>query len=503
MTGGLNFAIEIDATDELARDADRVDALITVTASAFGQAGGRARLAVVLIMDRSLSMIRAMKMPEAQRAACAAIDALPDGALLAIIAGNRKAETVFPARGGLAVVDARAKKTAKRLVMGLRPDGGTAIGRWLTAAGQAFAAEPAAGAICHAVLYTDGKNEHETPEELSAALDSCADGFTCDVRGLGDDWDYRELLHISEALHGDATAVLQIADLAKDFTELVERAQRLMVPRAYLRLRPGKRFAIASFAQTHPVLVDLTGRLRRADGSAMDAPLGSWQPGTRHYELTLRFTPDTLPFDEDLRAARVELLAETAAAEREVSASAALVVRRFATPGSPTIHAADPLRSGKERQLLAAMQACADAWLDRRYDDADAELGDALRLAREVDDPRRLRLLESAAVIGHDGVPRARSDVSPGTMQQIGLDATKTGTLTARPHRPAPVPAAGPVGQPPDQPVGQPRDQSIDPPGGQPAEVRRTCRACGQVTTARYVNRCEACGEPFGGQASP
>src|SRR2546429_662 len=78
-----------------------------------------------------------------------------------------------------------------------------------------------AGIIRHAVLYTDGKNEHESRPELDAALTACADRFICDVRGVGDDWDYTELLHIAGALHGDATAVLRIADLADDFTGLM------------------------------------------------------------------------------------------------------------------------------------------------------------------------------------------------------------------------------------------------------------------------------------------
>lgn len=472
---GLNFTIEIDATRDLAIDTSRVEALLTVSARPAGPAAPTARLAEVLIMDRSLSMASQNKMPEARRAACAAIDALPDGAFLAIIAGNREAGSVFPARGGLASIDAKSKAAARRQVMRLRPAGGTEIGRWLVAASRLFASAPTAGTIRHAVLYTDGKNEHETPEALGAALDACADRFLCDVRGLGDDWDYGELLRIAEALHGDATAVLQIADLADDFTQLIGRARRLVVPRTYLRLCPSDRFLIGSIAQTHPVRVDLTQRRQPADGAAVDIPLGSWQAETRCYQLTLRFTPDTLPTDEDLRAARVEVLAETADGERERYADAALVVRRHTTPGDQ-VELPDTLTQvEKERELVVTMQACADAWLHRRTAEADEELDHAIRLAHAVGDPVRLQLLENIAVFDPDGRARLRVDVTRGEMQQVGLESTKTVTVL----------------------TGADAEDEVDEMDQLSAETHR-CRACGETTYAWNPKHCEACGEPFG-----
>ncbi len=97
-------------------------------------------------------------MPQAWRAACTAVDALPDGTLLGIIAGNRKAESVFPPTGGLASIDAKTRAAAKRQVMGLRPAAARrSAGGWSPLA-SFFATKPAADTIRHAVLYTDGKN---------------------------------------------------------------------------------------------------------------------------------------------------------------------------------------------------------------------------------------------------------------------------------------------------------------------------------------------------------
>lgn len=221
MAPGLDFTIEIGAMRDLAVGADRVEALITVKASpglladpsvadmavasaAAADAAG-ARLAEVLIMDRSMSMQADNKIPEASRAACAAIDALPDGALLGIIVGNHRARPLYPAAGGLAVVSADAWTDARQRVMALLPDGGTRIGRWLTAAAGAFAAVSAAGGVRHAVLCTDGKNEHETLAKLDAALARARTGSPARC-GFGQDWDYREVRRVADALGGEAAA---------------------------------------------------------------------------------------------------------------------------------------------------------------------------------------------------------------------------------------------------------------------------------------------------------
>jgi Ca-activated chloride channel family protein len=436
---GLDFTIEIDATRDLAVDADRVEALITIQATSGGIPGPAARIAEILIMDRSLSMQAQNKIHEAQRAACAAIDALPGGALVGIVAGNEKATPVFPPAGGLAEIDARTRTAAKRRVMSLWPEGGTKIGQWLAAANDLFAAETAAGVIRHAVLYTDGKNQHESRPELDAALAACADRFICDVRGVGDDWDYTELLHIAGALHGDATAVLRIADLADDFIGLMRLVRRLVVPRTYLRLSLNERFRIAAVAQTYPVEANLTRQQRPAGATAADVPLGSWEgQTTRRYQVSLRFDPDTIPTGEKLRAARVDLLAELTDGTCEPCAHAPLTVFRHATPGFATVMPASLTRAGSERELGLAMRACADAWLHRRSAEAEEELTLAFRLARELDDVR-LAVLESVSVIALDGRARLRTDVAVGEMQKLGLDSTKT----ARPASgPRPVPPA-------------------------------------------------------------
>ncbi|MBO0819282.1 MAG: VWA domain-containing protein, partial [Nocardiopsaceae bacterium] len=473
---GLAFSIDqIDAT-HLAVDARRVDAVITVRAAAAGgEAVAAAPLAEVLIMDRSLSMDRGHKIHEAQRAVCVAIDALPDRALFGVVAGESKAEVIFPPGGGLVRAGARTRTEAKERVMALRPEGGTRIGRWLEAAAGLLAADPAPGAVRHALLYTDGKNEHETAAELDRALAACRGRLVCDVRGLGEDWDYAELLRIAEALNGEAGAVLDSADLAGDFTRLVRKAARMVVPRAYLRLRPDKRFTVASVTQAYPVRADLIQhRPPGGDEAAAEVPLGPWTMETRRYEVSLRFDPDSVPADE-IRAAAVELLVETAEGGRERRAHAALPVCRHSLPGFRTQHPASMTQVIRERELGATARACVDKWLNGDAE-ADAELDRAIRLADELGDVRAAKLRHVAAGSRTDGY-RIRPDVTRGEMKRLGLDSRITGLPPGDPEDPeAPKPPGG------------------GSPGPGPARV---CPNCAAETAEKNARFCEACGHPL------
>lgn len=468
---GLRFTVEVDAASDLAFDDDRVDALLTVRARATPGASGGAPTAEILIMDKSLSMAGHGKLDEAKRAMCAAVDAVADGSRLAVIAGHHEAEVIYPASGGLALVDAAARAAAKSRVLDQFPEGGTAIGSWLACAERLFATVTARETVRHAVLYTDGKDEHETAEELGRALAACADGFVCDARGLGDDWHYAELLRITEALHGTAEAVVTISDLTRDFTDLMEQARRIVVPRVYLGLRLNSSFRLGFVRQTRPVEADLTAQ-RQSHDDEIHIPLGSWPPEDRQYHVSLRFDPGALEVDDEQRAARVTLRAERPDGAREpCAAPQAVVVRRRATPDLPIRPPSAGLtRVENLRELGMAMRACADAQQNERFAEADRELRTALELATLLGDTERLELLRAIAVTGPDGGARVRRDAPRGQVQRLGLRSTRTG-----------APDADPIPAP-----------------GQDRPLRRRCPVCGHVTTARRLQHCEECGHAFG-----
>ncbi|WP_306319069.1 MULTISPECIES: VWA domain-containing protein [unclassified Streptomyces] len=495
----LSFTVEVDAPEDQPVDATRADALLTVRArladeapegggvpdgdvldgsrEAAGRAAGQGQgpgRAEVLIMDRSQSMAASGKLGEAKKAVTAAIDTLRDGTLLGIVAGDHTATVIYPPAGRpLAPVDQHVRQHAKHQVAAQVAQGGTRIGSWLTRARDLFDGSAGPDTVCHAVLYTDGKNEHETPEQLADAVRGCADRFTCDARGLGDNWHYKVVRAVAEGLHGSAEAVVDIPDLTADFVGLMREAQRLVMPRLYLSLHLTDRFDLGTVQQTRPVQVDLTDQRQRR-GAEIHVPLGAWAPDTRQYQVSLTFEADSLPLYQRVQAATLTLRAEAAPGQDDrpaCTAEHALIVKRRPDEAFEIPASANLTRLESERELRSAMQGCADAHERRERVLADAMLRQALRIAEQLDDARRLNLLRGAAQAGPDGLPVVRPDVPRGLMQQIGLDATRTG--------PAPEEAlvdADPHGD-----------------GGSGSDTG-TCPKCHRPLVARDAKFCEVCG---------
>ena len=134
----------------------------------------------------------------------------------------------------MAIADERTRTEAKNALRGLRANGGTAIGQWLRLANQIFQSCPAP--LRHAILLTDGENQHEKPEELAAAIALCEGTFRCDCRGVGTDWKVGELRKISTALLGSVDIVPDPAGLAADFEEMMRGAMSKQLPDVLLRV---------------------------------------------------------------------------------------------------------------------------------------------------------------------------------------------------------------------------------------------------------------------------
>ena len=224
------------------------------------------------------------KILAARAATSAAVDVIRDGARFAIVAGTNTAWPVYPTDGSMAVADARTRAEAKQAVAGLRSNGGTAIGQWLRLTHRIFQSYPAT--LRHAILLTDGKNQHETPEELAAAIGLCEGSFRCDCRGVGTDWVVDELRKISTALLGTVDIVPDPAGLAADFEEMMRGAMSKQLPDVMLRVWTPQT-AIAKFVkQVAPAIEDLTGRRSQTSPQVGEYPTGAWAPGeSRDYHV--------------------------------------------------------------------------------------------------------------------------------------------------------------------------------------------------------------------------
>src|SRR5215212_5748693 len=230
------ISVDVDHNSYLAEGAGTVDAIVSITAGKdLAAAGTPTDRVEAIIIDCSTSMQAPIeKFAAAKRATAAAIDELVDGTYFTIVAGTEKAAAVYPEDGWPAPASTATKAAAKHAVDGLRPHGGTAMGTWLAHARGIVVAHP--GALIHAILLTDGKDEHETPEELGAEIGLSEGEFTCDCRGVGTDWHVDELRAISSALLGTVDIVADPADLAEDFAAMMRTSMSKSIADVTLRL---------------------------------------------------------------------------------------------------------------------------------------------------------------------------------------------------------------------------------------------------------------------------
>ena len=171
-----------------------------------------------------------------------------------------------------------------------------------------FTAYPAS--LRHAILLTDGRNEHETPEQLTAAIGLCEGVFSCDCRGVGTDWEVGELRRISSALLGTVDIVPDPAGLAADFAAMMETAMGKQVADVSLRVWTPQH-------ATHPVRE--AGRAgRRGPDRPADpvGPAGRRLPDRglgRRREPRLPRARQVVPaaVGQEMLAARVSLVAGT------------------------------------------------------------------------------------------------------------------------------------------------------------------------------------------------
>jgi len=299
------FTVDIDQNLYLPEGGRTVNAVVTVTSGDEAVvASGPA--AEIIIVDCSGSMdVPRTKIASAREATAAAVDALRDGTAFAIVAGTNNAWPAYPADGSMAVASTAARAEAKRAAEALRANGGTAIGQWLRLAYRIFQTHPAA--LRHAILLTDGRNQHETPEQLSAAIGLCETAFSCDCRGVGTDWEVAELRRISSALLGTVDIVADPAGLVADFTAMMENAIGKQVADVTLRLWTPQHARISFVKQVAPQLADLTERRATTSPQAGDYPTGAWAAGeSRDYHVCVDVNPAGV--GQEMLAARVSLV---------------------------------------------------------------------------------------------------------------------------------------------------------------------------------------------------
>ncbi|MFD7686238.1 VWA domain-containing protein [Streptomyces sp. NPDC059781] len=433
------FSVDVYQNAYLPEGGREVNAIVTVTATGGGTIGSAVAAphlyspgqgpsaAVVLMVDCSGSMdYPPTKMRNARDATAAAIDALRDGVHFAVVGGTHVAKEVYPGGGGLAVADASTREQAKQALRKLSAGGGTAIGTWLRLADRLLA--PADVAIRHGILLTDGRNEHESPQDLKAALDACAGRFTCDARGVGTDWEVKEVTAVASALLGTADIVADPAGLAADFTRMMETAMGKEVADVSLRLWTPVGTTVRFVKQVAPTVEELTGRRTEAGPRAGDYPLGSWGDESRDYHVCVEVPPANI--GQEMLAARLSLVIPQSSDGSVRNLGAQGLVRAVWTDDMAASTSINPqvAHYTGQAELAEVIQQGLDLRKEGDMEGATAKLGRAVQLASASGNADTAKLLSKVVdvVDAATGTVRLKAKVEEADEMTLETRSTKT-----------------------------------------------------------------------------
>ncbi|HSV66956.1 MAG TPA: VWA domain-containing protein [Mycobacteriales bacterium] len=418
MNDQLELSLAVSQTKYLPAGGTQMYAILTVSGQGKGLGSGHAEAAEIILVDCSASMDwPPTKIGAARRATTAAIDTLRDGTHFAIVAGTGEAQMVYPPEPRTAQVTPQTRAEAREAVAKLFASGGTAMGTWLSLARTLLDQHPTA--VRHVLLLTDGKNESEAPEQLERVLAQCEGQFVCDARGVGDDWEPRELQRIVSVLRGVADAVRTDSDLVDDFRKLTAAAQDRILPDLRLRITTLPFSRLRFVRQVHPTRSDLTEHCVKVAEGTMEVSTGSWGRDRREYELCLELQPDGRPMGEDVLLATVRLA--------EVAATPPVQVLGHWTSErvmSTRINSKRAYRA-REDELGRAETAGCDAYNAGKLETATEEWGRAVKLAHELGGEESLeRLGRVVNIIDRaTGKVRLRDDVQKRDLLSLVMDS--------------------------------------------------------------------------------
>jgi hypothetical protein len=427
MSEGTGFTLTVSQNRYLARGSREVNAVVTVEADGLGAGTGQPDSVEVIILDTSASMEWPItKIVAARQAAMKAVDNLRDGTSFAVIAGNHAASMVYPREERTVEAGKYTRIEAKAAIGGLSTSGGTAMGTWLQLADRLFSGHR--DSLRHAILLTDGKNEHEAPEDFGATLSTVAGNFVCDCRGVGTDWDPAELRRVSSALLGTVDIIPDPSGLEADFRAMTQNAMGKSVPDVALRIWRPQASRLVFVKQVMPTVEDLTERGVRVGQMAFDFPAGSWGNEVRDYHICIEVTPGEI--GQEMRAAWVRLIKQGDPAPVLASGNVLAEWTDKEIDYAPI----DPqvAHYTGQQELAQVIQSGLHARRAGDFDTATTRFGRAVALARQTGNQATAALLDKVVdVIDYEsGTVRLKSSVEK--VDEMSLDTRSTRTVRTR-----------------------------------------------------------------------
>lgn len=423
-----SFTAAVYQNEFLADGSTDVHAIVTVECSGSGQAGQTGGgAAEMVIIDTSGSMgwdgVRA-----AQTAANAALDQVVEGTWFAVIAGSHVARLVYPTdtrEGAMARMDARTRDEARYAIGTLAPDGGTAMGTWLELAARVATSVPGVTQR-HAILLTDGKNQHESPRDLDGRIATAVGVFQCDCRGVGAQWEVGELRRIASALLGTVDLIPRPDQMAEEFASLMRAAMARGVAAAELRVWAPQGAQVLFVRQVSPTVEDLSSRRREVNPLTGGYPTGSWGDETRDFHVAVRL-PGARAVGQEQLAARVQLVVGD-----QVQAQG--LVKALWSDDSELTARINPevAHYTGQAELAQVIQEglAARAMGDERT--ATAKLGRAAQLAAETGNAEATSKLRRVVDIEEPATGKVRLRREVDKLDEMALDTASTKTTRVR-----------------------------------------------------------------------
>lgn len=421
----MQFTLEPFMNSYLPAGATRVDAILTVTATGGGVMADKPQAIVGLIMDISGSM-QGQRIEAAKHATRKAIELIDPTAQFFVIAFSNHVWRV----SAPALATPQNKALAQAAVQRLEAGGGTVISQAMRQARTEFQQLP--GALHYALFLTDGKNDAADEEYLTQELAACEGVFQCDCRGVGTDWQTKQLQKIATKLLGTAQIIAEPSSMEADFRAAIQNAMGRAVGNVRLRLWTPKSAKILSCKQMSPEIVELTNRAAQVDAQSFDYPTGAWGAESRDYHVAFQLM--TGEIGDEMLACRAAIVYQNAGQEVKVAAPPLVATWTDDETLTSRINAQVAQYTGQE-ELASAIQQGLEAREKGDMDSATRFLGRAAKIATESGNDETTRRLSKVVDIvdANQGTVRLKSTVNKADEMDLDLGSSRTARAARKP----------------------------------------------------------------------
>ncbi|MGB3953728.1 MAG: VWA domain-containing protein [Brooklawnia sp.] len=421
------FHSEVYQNEYLPDGGTDVNAIVRIGVRDAGAAGSDGAAGEIIIIDCSGSMGQ-RSMMAARQAAMVALDNIIDGTYFAVVSGTHEAYLAYPivqSGPGMVQMNPRTRREAKDAISRLVADGGTAIGRWLTLALALFNSMGGRLAQKHALLLTDGADEHETPEQLDAAIRACMGQFQCDCRGVGTYWVVSEVRKISRALMGTLDIIPEPSMMAAEFARIMQTSMNRGVSSANLRVWVPQGAQLMFVRQVSPTVEDLTNQAEPVNPLTVDFPTGAWGDEERDYHISVRLPAKAV--GQEQLAARVQLVVA------DQPRTQGMVKAVWSNDDNLTAQINDEVAHYTgQTELAAAIQEGLAAKQAGDLSTATSKLGRAVQLAAETGNREATTKLRKVVEVVDPGTGTVRLKRNVSRADEMALDTSSTKTTRTR-----------------------------------------------------------------------